>query len=167
MNTIVLNADYTYLNIIPWQKAIKLLIKDKAEVIKETNTQVKNCDNKYSFSIPLVLKLVKMVQIVYKNKVPFSRKNIFVRDQYTCQYCGAKENLNIDHIVPSSKGGKTCFENCMTSCVECNTKKGNRTPEEAQMTLKRKPYEPTIIEFLTYKMKHTGVYEFLKDIKIY
>jgi 5-methylcytosine-specific restriction endonuclease McrA len=167
MYTIVLNADYTYLNTISWQRAIKLLVKEKAKVLKETEQQITNYENTHSFKIPLVLKLIEMVNTVYRNKVPFSKKNIFIRDNYTCQYCGAYENLSVDHVMPCSRGGKTDFENCITSCIKCNVTKGNKTLEETGMRLKKRPHEPTIVEFLAYKMKHTGVYEFLKDLRIY
>lgn len=167
MYTIVLNADYTYLNTVSWQRAIKLLVKEKAKVLKETEQQITNYGNTYNFKIPLVLKLIEMVEIVYKNKVPFSKKNVFIRDNYSCQYCGINENLSIDHVIPYSKGGKTNFENCVTSCINCNVIKGDRFLEDTCMRLKKYPHEPTIVEFLTYKMKHTNVYEFLKDLKIY
>lgn len=167
MHTVVLNADYTYLNTVTWQRAIKLLVKEKAKVLKEADQQITNCDNTYSFKIPLVLRLIEMVHTVYRNKVPFSKKNIFIRDNYSCVYCGVREKLSIDHVIPCSRGGKTNFENCVTSCVKCNLTKGNKLPEEVGMRLKRQPHEPTIMEFLTYKMKHTGVYEFLKDLRIY
>lgn len=167
MHTLVLNADFTYINTVPWQKAIKLLVKEKAQVLKESSRKVSNAEGTCVFKIPVVLKLVQLVSVVYKNKVPYSRKNIFIRDNHTCLYCGTHKNLSIDHVIPSSQGGKTCFENCVTSCVSCNLKKGNRTPQEANMRLKKPPHEPTIIEFLTHKMKNTGAYSFLKEIKIY
>lgn len=167
MHTVVLNADYTYLNTVPWQRAIKLLVKEKAVVLKEDDRQINNCNSTCVFKVPLVMRLIDLVKTVYSNKVPYSRKNIFIRDNHTCVYCGTHENLSVDHVLPSSKGGKSNFVNCVTSCVKCNTHKGNRTPEEAQMTLRRIPHEPTIVEFLTYKMKHTGVYKFLKEIKVY
>jgi len=167
MHTVVLNADYTYLNTVTWQRGIKLIVKEKAKVLKEADQQITNFENTHSFKIPLVLKLIEMVNTVYRNKVPFSKKNIFIRDNYTCQYCGTNENLSIDHVIPCSRGGKTNFENCVASCIKCNIAKGSKMPEETGMRLKKRPHEPTIVEFLTYKMKHTGVYEFLKDLRIY
>jgi 5-methylcytosine-specific restriction endonuclease McrA len=167
MQTIVLNADYTYLNTVHWQRAIKLLVKEKAEVLKEDDKVICNTDSTCVFRIPLVMRLVDLVKTVYRNKVPFSRKHIFIRDNFTCQYCGTHTELNIDHIVPRSRGGKTSFANCITSCVTCNNAKGNRTPNEANMRLRKEPHEPTIMEFLVYKMKHTGVYKFLKEIGVY
>jgi 5-methylcytosine-specific restriction endonuclease McrA len=167
MQTVVLNADFTYLNTVPWQRAVKLLVKEKAEALKEADRQIANAEGTCVLKVPLVLRLVQLVKTVYRNKVPYSRKNVFIRDNHTCQYCGTHERLSIDHVLPSSRGGKTTFDNCVASCVTCNIRKGNRTPDEAQMKLRKHPYEPTIIEFLTYKMKHTGVYSYLKGIKIY
>ena len=167
MNTVVLNADYTYLNTVPWQRAIKLLVTEKAEVLKEDDRKISNFDKSCQFKLPLVLKLVRMVQTVYRNKVPYSRKNVFIRDKHTCQYCGTHDGLSIDHVLPKSRGGKTNFENCVACCVKCNLSKGDKELHEVNMKLKKQPHEPTIVEFLTYKMKNTGVYNFLKDIKIY
>lgn len=167
MHTVVLNADYTYLNTVPWQRAIKLLVKEKAKVLKEADQQVTNSEHTHCFKIPLVLKLIEMVNTVYRNKVPFSKKNIFIRDDYACVYCSTKENLSIDHVIPCSRGGKNNFENCVTSCIKCNLTKGDKTLGEVNMRLKKRPHEPTIVEFLSYKMRHTGVYEFLKELRIY
>jgi 5-methylcytosine-specific restriction endonuclease McrA len=167
MQTIVLNADYTYLNTVPGQRAVKLLMLQKAEALKETDRTISNCDKTCVLKIPLVLKLIQMVKTVYKTKVPYSRKNVFIRDEYTCQYCGTHDKLSVDHVVPSSRGGKTNFLNCVTSCVKCNVSKGDRTLSESQMRLHKIPHEPTIMEFLIHKMKHTGTYQFLKEIKVY
>jgi 5-methylcytosine-specific restriction endonuclease McrA len=82
-------------------------------------------------------------------------------------YCGSHDKLTIDHVMPISRGGKSSFKNCVTCCVKCNLKKGNKTIEEAQMRLREAPHEPNIIEFLTHKMKNTGIYKFLKDLKVY
>lgn len=167
MQTVVLNADYTYLNTVGWKRGIKLLVLEKAETLKESERIVSNVDGTNRLKVPLVLKLVRLVQTVYRNKVPFSRKNVFIRDNRRCQYCGTSENLSIDHVIPSSRGGKSSFLNCVVCCVNCNLHKGNKTLREAGMKLHRLPHEPTIIEFLTYKMKHTGAYQFLKDLGIY
>ena len=96
--------------------------------------------------------------MVYKNKVPFSKRNIIVRDGEKCMYCGKEGGrLTIDHIIPKSKGGKTTWENCISSCKECNSKKADRTPSKAGMHLIKRPYQPTINEFLRIKMKKLGV----------
>jgi 5-methylcytosine-specific restriction endonuclease McrA len=77
--------------------------------------------------------------------VPFSRRNVFKRDRSTCQYCGrrpAADDLTIDHVVPRAQGGLSTWENCVLACVDCNSRKANRTPEQAHMPLKKRPTRP-------------------------
>ena len=107
--------------------------------------------------------------MIYKNKVPYSKRNIFVRDGYKCMYCGTREKikLTIDHVIPQSRGGKSTFDNCVASCRPCNNKKGHRTPNEAKMYLLRQPYTPTIYEFIRLKMKQYKIDEFLKELGVY
>lgn len=167
MHTVILNADHTYLNMVPWQRAIKLIVKEKAEVLKEADKEVSNYQGTCIFKIPLVLRLVSLVKTIYSNKVPFSRKNVFIRDRHRCQYCGSTENLSVDHVTPRARGGKTNFENCVTCCVRCNVLKGDRFLEETSMKLLRRPYEPTIVEFLTYKMRHLGINQYLSSLNLY
>ena len=79
------------------------------------------------------------------NVVTFTRRNIFKRDRYTCQYCGqqpASDELTIDHVVPRAQGGVSTWENCVLACIDCNTKKANRTPAQAKMPLRREPVQP-------------------------
>jgi len=86
-----------------------------------------------------------------KRHIRFSRINILIRDRHTCQYCGLRlprSQLNLDHIVPRSKGGLTTWENVVTSCHNCNRKKGGQVPEEAHMKLIRRPFRPTVAPFL-------------------
>jgi 5-methylcytosine-specific restriction endonuclease McrA len=78
-------------------------------------------------------------------RVKLNRREVFARDGYTCQYCGTsphRSQLNLDHVVPRSHGGKTCWENVVTSCIPCNARKANRTPEQARMTLRSRPQRP-------------------------
>ncbi|RPI90689.1 MAG: HNH endonuclease, partial [Planctomycetaceae bacterium] len=82
---------------------------------------------------------------VPRNSVAFSRRNIFRRDQYSCQYCGAEpgsEELTIDHVLPRSRGGTSTWENCVLACLDCNARKANRTPAEARMPLRKPPVRP-------------------------
>ena len=82
---------------------------------------------------------------VPENRVTFSRRNVFKRDRFTCQYCGTQpgsEELTIDHVVPRSQGGETSWENCVLACVQCNSTKADRTPERAGMPLRRRPVRP-------------------------
>ncbi len=179
---IVLNSDYSFLNLVDWKTAMRLVCKKKVEVLKETTRILKDELKTWSIAVPLVIRLVKIVRTIYKTRVPFSKKNVFVRDDFTCQYCGEKFHgktkkrindeserllLNIDHIIPTSKGGKSSFENCVSSCKTCNNKKGNKTPNEANMPLKRTPFQPTIMEFMVQKMKALGIDEILKDLGVY
>ncbi|MFW9871748.1 MAG: HNH endonuclease [Candidatus Thorarchaeota archaeon] len=163
---IVLNGDYTYLNTVSWRRAILLVMKGKSEVLKYTNKCL-NCAGGKQIKIPLIIKLIKVIRMIYKNKVPFSKRNVMVRDGYKCMYCGSNKHLTIDHIIPRAKGGKSSFENCATACKPCNNKKGSRLPSEAQMYLRRQAYAPTISEFLRLKMKKLGADKYLKEMGVY
>lgn len=162
----VLNGDYSYLNTVSWQKAIKLIVKGKATVIKYTEVVVKTAE-KVIVKIPAVMKLIKIIRTIYRTKVPFSKKNVMIRDGFVCQYCGSLKELTIDHVVPVSKSGKSTFENCVTACKDCNNKKGDKLPSEAQMYLKKHPISPTISEFTRIKAVKAGVYDLLKDLGVY
>lgn len=165
MNTgvIVLNADYAFLNIIDWKKAICLIEKGKVEVVKYSDRIINSINS--VIKVPAVLRLIKLIRILYKSKVPFSKKNIFVRDNFTCAYCGRKDvKLTIDHIKPKALGGKSTFENCVSACRECNLKKGSKTCNEARMFPRIKAYAPTINEFLMMKVASLGMKDFMQDI---
>jgi 5-methylcytosine-specific restriction endonuclease McrA len=165
--TVLLNADYSFLNVINWQRAIKLIVRNKVEVVEEyADKVISNAEKTVQFLMPKVLRLVNLVRSVYKNKVKFSKRNVLVRDGYACIYCGSQSNLTLDHVIPRSKGGKSNFENCVTCCRDCNFKKGNRTPKEAHMRLLKRPYRPTVIDFLIKKMKKTGLEEFFDLTKL-
>ena len=163
---VVLNGDYTFLNTIDWQRAICLVIKGTIEVLKYGDRFI-GCADGSKKQIPSVIKLLKVIRTIYRNKVPFSNRNMFIRDKYKCVYCGSGKNLTIDHMIPTSQGGKTNFENCVTACTDCNSKKRNRTPSEAKMYPNKLPYAPTISEFFRSKMKQLGVDVFLKEIGVY
>jgi 5-methylcytosine-specific restriction endonuclease McrA len=134
---LVLNTTCLPINICSWKRAIVLVIKGKAEGLESGKKSINN--GKYS--LPLVIKLRDYVPIPY-NGVVFTRKNIFLRDNYTCQYCGKTKNLTIDHVIPKSKGGEDVWENVVSCCVRCNNKKGDRMPEEEGMKLMGTPYRP-------------------------
>jgi 5-methylcytosine-specific restriction endonuclease McrA len=159
---ILLNADYTFLNVVSWKRALKMVFKEKVEVLQYSETIIRCGDT--SIPLPTVMKLIKFIRTIYRNRVPFTKKNIMVRDKYECAYCGSRRELTIDHIIPSSRGGKTNFENCITACRPCNNAKGNRTPNEAGMFMKRRAYQPTISEFLMIKMKQLGIDKVLNDL---
>jgi len=163
---ILLNGDYTFLCLIGWRKAMKLTLAEKVKVLKYSDRVIKSVDK--VFKAPAVLVLIKVVRTVYRGKVPFSRKNVLIRDRFTCSYCGkSNKSLTIDHVIPRLKGGKTDFDNCVACCKDCNIKKGSGTPREAGMRLTNRPYQPTISEFIRIRLKQSGVYKFLVEIGIY
>jgi 5-methylcytosine-specific restriction endonuclease McrA len=129
--------------VISWQRAIVLLYLGKVEVLEEYDEYI--VAPSITLRTPAVVRLTKG-SASRKNKVRFSRVSIFTRDGFRCQYCGERkktEALNYDHVVPRVRGGKTVWENIVTSCYVCNARKGSRTPDEAGMRLLRKPFKPT------------------------
>lgn len=142
--TLVLNASYEPISIVHWQRAMTLFFKGAAEIVAEHDIEKRAVT--FSFKLPAVVRLLRFVRVRGKREgVPFSRANIFRRDDYTCQYCGEQkdaEDLNFDHVIPASKGGPKCWENIVTACLECNRTKADRTPEDAGMTLRRQPRRP-------------------------
>lgn len=165
---IVLNQDYQFLNKVSWQKAICLIYKGKAEILRHTKKVVRNAERTIEILIPKVLRLLKLVRAIYKQKVPFSRKNVMVRDGFMCQYCGVTgKRLTIDHVIPKSRGGKTVFENCVSACKDCNSRKSNKTPREAKMFFRKQPQAPTIMEFLRLQMQRENIDKFLKELGVY
>lgn len=158
---VLLNADYTFLNVIGWKRAFKMIVNEKVQVLEYSKETIK-CGS-CTFQIPAIVKLIKLIRTIYRNRVPFTKKNVMVRDGYRCVYCNSGHNLTIDHIVPTSRGGETSFENCVTSCRDCNHIKGNRTPSEANMFMRKRAYQPTISEFLMIKMRQMGIDKILDE----
>jgi 5-methylcytosine-specific restriction endonuclease McrA len=161
---ILLNADYSYLNTIKWKKALTLLAKGKVSVLKYGKRVIKTSSG-IIMKIPVVLRLIKFIRTVYRTKVPFSKKNVMIRDGMKCTYCGDKNaRLTIDHIVPKSKGGKSTFENTVAACKPCNNKKGSKTCAESKMYPRANAHSPTISEFLGIKMRVMGVDKIIEDL---
>lgn len=166
-NCILLNADYTFLNVVHWKRAICLLAKGKVEVIQDSAKTVRSSTGA-KFNIPAVMRLIKLIRTIYRTGVAFCKKNVFIRDGFKCAYCGTpKRRLTIDHIIPKSKGGKSNFENCVAACKPCNIQKGDRTPREASMFLNIRPIQPTISEFLRLRLQKLGINDLLRDLGIY
>ena len=163
---IVLNGDFTFLNTVSWRRGVILALSGKTEVLKYADKVLHRSDGT-EILVPLVLRLIKVIRMIYRNRVPYSKRNDMARDGHTCVYCGSREELTIDHVIPASRGGKTNFDNCVTACKPCNNKKNNRTPNEAKMWVRKRPYAPTISEFFRMKMKQLGVDEYLKELGVY
>jgi 5-methylcytosine-specific restriction endonuclease McrA len=140
--TLLLNVTYEPLRVISWQKAITLLTLGKVEVIEEYDQEIHSVS--FSIKLPSVVRLLRLVKWL-GDSVKFSRKNIYARDQGRCQYCGKDlrhQEITYDHVIPKSLGGKTSWENVVTCCLECNSKKGGKTPHQAGMKLLKLPHRP-------------------------
>lgn len=126
-------------------RSVKLLFMEKAELLHEDPTRkIRTVDDQFDY--PSVIRLRRFINIPY-TRIVLSRKNVMKRDRHACQYCGTKSDLTLDHVLPKSRGGRDSWENLVTACTRCNVKKGNRTPDEAKMPLKRKPFRPIHITF--------------------
>ena len=140
---LVLNADfrplsYFPLSLWPWQEAVKAVFLDRVNIISEYDREVRSPS--VSMRLPSVIALKSYIPMA--RRPAFTRFNVFLRDRFSCQYCGAKEDLTFDHLVPRSRGGQSTWENIVCSCHHCNRCKGGRTPVEASMKLIRRPQRP-------------------------
>lgn len=144
-DVLVLNQDYQPISICSVQRSVKLVFLEKAELLHDDPDKViRTVDDEFSY--PSVIRLRRYIRLPYA-KIVLSRRNVMKRDRYTCQYCGTKSDLTLDHVMPRSRGGEDSWENLVTACNHCNVKKGNRTPDEARMPLKVEPYRPVHITF--------------------
>lgn len=152
---LVLNASFEPVLVIPWQRAMTLLFQGKVEVLEEYDREIRTVT--VTFKMPAVLRLLKYIPIAKKkNVIRFSRANIFARDQFACQYCGRKRpkhELTLDHVVPVVQEGPKSWENIVTACIQCNQRKGGRTPEQAGMALISKPRRPTWLPTFTVRYR--------------
>ncbi len=144
---LILNQSYEPLTICNIKKAIILIYLGKAElVLDDSRKNVRSVSRQYPW--PSIIRLSNFIRVPYK-RVVLTRKNILRRDSYKCSYCGRGDlPLTIDHIIPKSKGGSDSWENLVCACTSCNNKKGDRTPEEADMMLRNRPFKPSHIMFI-------------------
>ena len=160
---VLLNGDYTFLGLVDWKRAMSLMFAEKVRVLKFSDRVIQGVSR--TFRAPAVAVLIKVVRSVYRGRVPFSRRNVMVRDHFTCAYCGSRSHpITMDHVIPRSRGGKTDFDNCVACCRACNQKKGARLPSEAGMPLRRRPWQPTIAEFIRIRLRQSDVYELLVEL---
>lgn len=151
---LVLNADYSLLRIVDQRKAMSWYLKYSdtdygVEIIDFYDDFIMGTNGRV-YPVPAVAKIKKYFKMTNFN-VSFSKKNIFIRDEYTCQYCGLRKSLNeltYDHVIPKSKwkkeyGCATSWTNITTACIGCNRKKGGRTPQQANMPILSTPHKPT------------------------
>lgn len=143
---LILNQDYRALTVCSVQKAFILVYLNKAELIAEVGS-IRLHTVSENFAMPSIIRLHRYINLPYKG-VMLSRQNIFKRDGNRCQYCGSSQDLTLDHVMPRSRGGQSNWENLVTACKSCNSKKGDYTPQEAGMELARTPFKPSFIMFL-------------------
>ncbi|MCG6914674.1 HNH endonuclease [bacterium BMS3Abin03] len=143
----ILNQSYEPLTVCNIKKAIILLYLGKAEIIQQDEKKKIRSVTVY-YNWPSVIRLSRFVKVPYK-RVVLTRKNILRRDSYRCGYCGRGDlRLTIDHIIPKARGGTDSWDNLISACTVCNNKKGDRTPEEANMMMLTKPFKPSHIMFI-------------------
>ena len=162
---LVLNKSWAPISTTSLRRAVSMLFNERARIIEPdsyatftwedwSKLRPQVDDDKFAagevfFRVPEIILLSEYNKLP-RPKVHFSRRNLYKRDQMTCQYCGAmpgSAELNIDHVLPRSQGGQSTWENCVLSCIPCNSKKANRTPEQAGMKLRKKPKKPRLDMF--------------------
>lgn len=180
-SVLVLNRMYMAVHVVGVRRAFCLLCKQGAEVINiedgawmtyDFSSWLENCNTRaelgqineiddwiqsvnFSIQVPRVIRLLDYDRVP-KNSVKFSRRNVFLRDEYHCQYCAKRfgtGNLSLDHVMPRSQGGQSSWVNIVTACLKCNVRKGGRTPEQANMRLLNRPVQPKNNPILSQQLK--------------
>jgi 5-methylcytosine-specific restriction endonuclease McrA len=145
---LVLNQNYEPLNVCNARRAFVLLNRGKAEVLEHNSGYVHTPTT--VFRLPSVIRLVYMIKRP-RPQMRLTRRELFLRDHHTCQYCGRKtKELTLDHVIPRHKGGAQAWENLVSACKSCNHRKAGRTPQEAQMKLIRQPFRPRFTAFYIF-----------------
>lgn len=139
---LVLNYDYTPLNITTIKRGFVLVDKGKAEIVKSDENPI--VSGYKTYVRPVIIRLLNYIR--YQSRLMrANRMRIYKRDHHQCVYCGSTKDLTLDHVMPKSRGGGNDWTNLVTSCFKCNLRKGNRTPDEAKMAMRHKPFVPTIV----------------------
>lgn len=141
---LILNASYEPLHVCSVKRAITLLMQDVAERVLDGDRVLRSPS--LQVAVPSVIRLRRYVRRPHRQRVAFNRKNVFRRDDHTCQYCGTRSHdLTLDHVMPRSRGGPTSWDNVVACCRRCNASKRDRTPTEARMGLRRAPQAPAFM----------------------
>jgi len=152
IKVLVLNRTYEPLHFCNAKRAVILVLTGKAENVEFDSLMIRSPS--FSMRLPIVIRLRKYIKRPYERSLPFSKRNVFKRDHFTCQYCGENtKHLTIDHIIPKSRGGKTTWENVVVACQRCNLIKGDRALNETNLRLLKEPDRPTT--YLAYRYFHT------------
>lgn len=154
-SVLVLNQNYEPLNVCNMRRALVLVIDGKAEVLEEYSCTIASASR--IFQSPSVIRLIYMIRRP-RPKVKLTRREVFIRDNFTCQYCGRQAgDLTIDHVVPRSRGGGHTWDNLVSACKTCNHRKGGKSVQEARMTLRTDPYEPSAGMYYTIERRVESV----------
>ncbi len=142
---LVLNADYqplSYfpLSLWPWQEAVKAVFMERVNIVDQYDRTVRSPS--FEMRLPSVVSLKHYVKPA--TRPAFTRFNLFLRDRFTCQYCGARDELTFDHVIPRSRGGRTRWDNVVAACAPCNLRKGGRMPRDAGMIPRTRPEMPDV-----------------------
>jgi 5-methylcytosine-specific restriction endonuclease McrA len=139
---LVLNATYEPVNVCTVRRAAVLLLKEKAEIVEHSSYELRS--EHATIPRPVVIRLVTFVKVprdTHRRKI--TRRAVFARDGWMCQYCGARAQLTVDHVIPRSKGGGSTWDNIVASCAPCNRRKGSELPRQAGMELAQPPRVPS------------------------
>lgn len=148
----VLNASYELLSVVGLPRAIAYLLREKAEVVAERDGVALHSPSGFQMPIPSVVRLLRYIRVPYHHRVPsWSKPGLLRRDGHICAYCGYRGST-VDHLLPASRGGPSSWQNTVIACVQCNTRKGNRTPTEARMVLGYPPTVPTVQTALLFAL---------------
>ncbi len=148
---LLLNQNYEPLTILKLKRAIALMYLNKVDLIE-------NEDGRYIRSLRLTYPAPSVIRLKYfikikRKEIPLTKRNIIKRDNHQCQYCGKKIGvMTADHIIPKATGGEDTWENLVCACLECNNRKGSRTPQTAAMTLIKKPKRPNYFTFVLHEL---------------
>jgi 5-methylcytosine-specific restriction endonuclease McrA len=150
MKVLVLNMDYSPINVTSLQRGFKLVFKGKAEIISHEEKKPITTEKK-NYKRPTVIRLLRYISVPFR-KVRLNRQNVFRRDDFKCVYCDSKNNLTLDHLIPKCKGGQNIWSNLITSCGKCNIKKGDKDVEtfleENNLKMSHQPFKPTYLYFV-------------------
>ncbi|MCC9166569.1 HNH endonuclease [Pontibacter harenae] len=151
---LILNQDYSAIAVCSAHKAFLLVYLQKAEAVSNSKGAFLRSIT-HVYPVPSVIRLQRYVRVPYCG-IALSRHNIMRRDNYCCQYCGSDKNLTLDHLLPRCRGGETNWQNLVTACSRCNTRKGDRIPEEAGLKLMKKPFKPSLLSFLQLHINNSN-----------
>lgn len=154
-DTLVLNASFEPLSTVTLNRAVVLVLTDKA-VVEQAHPGLRVRAAAVEIPVPRVIRLCRYVRVPFRRQAPWSRRGVLVRDQHRCAYCGRRATT-VDHVVPRAQGGRDSWLNTVASCAMDNHRKADRTPEEAGMPLLRQPFEPTPADAMLLALGRDGM----------